>query len=178
MPAADGAVGIARQFYHNAVDDMRFNGAVVEAHVAGSGGSTRPLSDRRPFSRPPPYARTPFRRLARNRRYRPLALRRAQSPRARHKTPSADSHAVLAHGATPFSSSTRAPATSAACPLRHRLVSAVKVLYSSMTVNHFNYPILSMKKSVRSPAACAHRPWKCWTKRRPRQHTRFEADAS
>ena len=37
MPAADGTVGIARQFYHNAVDDMRFNGAVVEAHVAGSG---------------------------------------------------------------------------------------------------------------------------------------------
>lgn len=37
MPAADRAVGIARQLHDDAVDHVRLDGAVVEAHVAGRG---------------------------------------------------------------------------------------------------------------------------------------------
>ena len=37
VPAAHGAVGIARQLHHHAIDHMGLDGAVVEAHVAGSG---------------------------------------------------------------------------------------------------------------------------------------------
>lgn len=154
MPSTDGAIGIALQLHHHAVDHMSQDAACIEAHVADC---------RNPVARfwvvgDLAYARSLLFLLRSAGRASCHASSQAcayrGSSRPCHEASACDRCAVCAHSATPFAL-VRHP-TICGCPSDTALVSTVKVHYGSITVNHFDCSNLSMKNehAIRANPCC------------------------
>ena len=136
---ADRAIRIARQLHDHAIDNMRLDRAVVEAHVA-SGGN--------PFARVRIVSRL-LRRgdrqigsllLCRTRRATHQSSGESRSAGSCHEPSATDVQVVLAHGVPP------SKLKGFPCPLQrtfpwHPQMPIVRVHYSTMTINNFDYPI-------------------------------------